>query len=38
MNDFEVNGKIIENGSYVLINKNNSNTNNNDAFLFVVNG
>jgi len=37
MNNFEVWGKIIENGSYVLIKKDEINTNPKDAFLFVVN-
>lgn len=37
MNKYEVNGKMIENGSYILINKNESTLNNSDAFLFVVN-
>lgn len=38
MNNFNVAGKIIENGSYVLIKKDEVNTNSRDAFLFVVNG
>lgn len=37
MNNFEVNWKIIENWSYVLIKKDEVNTNSKDAFLFVVN-
>ncbi len=37
MNKYEVNGKLIENGSYILINKHESSLNNSDAFLFVVN-
>jgi SOS-response transcriptional repressor LexA len=37
MNKYELNGKMIENGSYILINKNESTLNNSDAFLFVVN-
>lgn len=36
MNAHEVNGKIIENGSYILVNKKEVNTNSKDAFLFVV--
>ena len=36
MNDYEVNGKIIENGSYILVNKKETNTNSRDAFLFIV--
>lgn len=38
MNDFEVNWKIIDNWSYVLIKKDEVNINNKDAFLFIVNG
>ena len=38
MNDFIVNWKIIDNGSYVLIKKDEVNTNSKDAFLFIVNG
>ena len=40
MNKYSVNGKLIENGSYVLINskENNPNlTNSKDAYLFIVN-
>jgi SOS-response transcriptional repressor LexA len=37
MNKYEVNGKNIENGSYILIKKDATSLNNNDAFLFVVN-
>ena len=37
MNDYVVNWKNIENGSYVLINKEEVSTNFTDAFLFVVN-
>lgn len=37
MNDFEVSGKMIENGSYILIKKDEVSLNSNDAFLFVVN-
>jgi len=38
MNDFKVNNKYIENGSYVLINKNEKVMNSKDAFLFIVDG
>jgi SOS-response transcriptional repressor LexA len=38
MNNFELNWKKIENGSYVLIKKDESNINWKDAFLFIVNG
>ena len=38
MNNFEINWKYIENGSYVLIDKNQKVINTNDAFLFVVDG
>lgn len=38
MNNFEVNGKIIDNWSYVLIKKDEVSTNSTDAFLFIVNG
>ncbi len=38
MNDFEINWKIIDNWSYVLIKKDEVNTNIRDAFLFIVNG
>lgn len=38
MNNFEVNWKVIENGSYVLIKKDETAVNNSDAFLFIVNG
>lgn len=37
MNNYEVNGKTIENGSYILVNKQATSLNNSDAFLFVVN-
>ena len=37
MNNFEVNGKIIDNGSYVLVKKDEVNMNEREAFLFVVN-
>ena len=37
MNNFEVAWKIVDNGSYVLIKKDEVNTNSHDAFLFVVN-
>ncbi|NUJ97635.1 hypothetical protein HGA92_02480 [Candidatus Gracilibacteria bacterium] len=36
MNNFKVNGKFIENGSYVLIKKDEVSLNNKDAFLFIV--
>ena len=38
MNDAEVAGKKIENGSYVLVKSDEHQVNNNDVFLFVVNG
>ena len=38
MNKFEVKGKALENGSYVLIDKSVQNLNEKDAFLFIVNG
>ena len=38
MNNFEVNGKIIDNGSYVLIRKDSVQLNSRDAFLFIVDG
>jgi repressor LexA len=38
MNNFEVNWKTIDNWSYVLIKKDEVNTNSKDAFLFIVNG
>lgn len=38
MNNFEVNGKSIENGSYVLVRKDSSQLNTKDAFLFIVDG
>lgn len=37
MNNFEINWKNIENWSYVLIKKDEINTNNQDAYLFIVN-
>jgi SOS-response transcriptional repressor LexA len=37
MNKYEVKGKTIENGSYILIQKDATSLNGNDAFLFVVN-
>lgn len=37
MNNYEVNGKLIENGSYILVNKQATSLNTSDAFLFVVN-
>jgi len=36
MNNFKVKGKNIENGSYVLIKKDEVNINPKDAFLFIV--
>ena len=38
MNDYNVNWKTIDNGSYVLIKKDEVWLNSSDAFLFVVNG
>lgn len=38
MNKYDLNWKNIENGSYVLIKKDEVSLNNKDAFLFVVNG
>lgn len=38
MNNFMINWKFIDNWSYVLIKKDEVNTNSKDAFLFVVNG
>jgi len=38
MNEQIVNGKTIDNGSYVLIEKTNVNLNESDAFLFEVDG
>lgn len=38
MNEFAVNGKKIENGSYVLVDKREKVINTKDAFLFVVDG
>ncbi|PID86283.1 hypothetical protein CSB08_01315 [Candidatus Gracilibacteria bacterium] len=37
MNNFEVKGKYIDNGSYVLIKKDETVINDKDAFLFIVN-
>lgn len=37
MNNFDLGGKMIENGSYILIKKDEVSLNSNDAFLFVVN-
>lgn len=37
MNNFEVKWKLIENGSYVLIKKDETYLNTSDAFLFLVN-
>lgn len=36
MNNFEVKGKKIENWSYILIDRESTNLNNKDAFLFLV--
>lgn len=36
MNDFEINGKFIDNGSYVLIKKDEISLNDKDSFLFIV--
>jgi ribosomal protein S4 len=38
MNKCEVNGKTIDNGSYVLIKKDEINLNEKDPFLFIVDG
>lgn len=38
MNECEVNGKTIDNGSYVLIKKDEPTLNESDAFLFLVDG
>lgn len=38
MNNYEVKGKTIENGSYVLIDTVKTSPNSSDAFLFIVNG
>lgn len=38
MNNFMINWKFIDNWSYVLIKKDEVNTNSKDAFLFIVNG
>jgi repressor LexA len=38
MNNFEISWKPIDNGSYVLIKKDEVNTTSKDAFLFIVNG
>jgi len=37
MNDFDVNGKKIDNGSYILVKKDETSLNSRDAFLFIVN-
>lgn len=37
MNKYELNGKVIDNGSYILVNKGETSLNGSDAFLFVVN-
>ncbi len=38
MNNFEINGKMVDNGSYVLIRKDSTQLNSRDAFLFIVDG
>lgn len=38
MNKYEVKWKVIDNGSYVLIKKDDTSLNDRDAFLFLVNG
>jgi SOS-response transcriptional repressor LexA len=38
MNNFKVRGKTIDNGSYVLIKKDDQVPNERDAFLFIVDG
>lgn len=38
MNKCSVKGKVIDNGSYVLIKKDNTELNSSDPFLFIVNG
>lgn len=38
MNKYEINGKTLDNGSYVLIKKDENNLNEKDAFLFLVDG
>jgi SOS-response transcriptional repressor LexA len=38
MNECEVNGKTLDNGSYVLIKKDEPTLNESDAFLFLVDG
>jgi hypothetical protein len=38
MNDCKVNGKFIENGSYILVDKTGTVPNDKDTFLFIVNG
>lgn len=37
MNNYVINGKTIENGSYILVNKDATQLNGKDAFLFIVN-
>ncbi|MCP4523406.1 MAG: hypothetical protein GY828_04240 [Candidatus Gracilibacteria bacterium] len=37
MNNYEVNGKVVDNGSYILIKKDETALNEQDAFLFIVN-
>nr|MDD3720793.1 S24 family peptidase [Candidatus Gracilibacteria bacterium] len=36
MNDYKVKGKTIDNGSYVLIKKDETNIDSNNAFLFII--
>jgi len=39
MNNFEVNGKLIDNGSYILVNKSETSPNmdnSKEAYLFIV--
>ena len=38
MNDCKINGKFIENGSYILVDKTWTTPNDKDTFLFIVNG
>lgn len=38
MNEHQVNGKTLDNGSYVLIKKDEASLNEHDAFLFLVDG
>lgn len=37
MNNFELNNKVIDNGSYILVKKDDTSLNGSDAFLFIVN-